>query len=44
MAEVGRLTRPRAARSWITPVTLLRIAIILAVLVVWQLMSVSGWF
>ena len=44
MAEVGRLTRPFAARPWTAPVTGLRIAIVLAVLLAWQLMAVSGWF
>jgi NitT/TauT family transport system permease protein len=44
MAEVGRLTQARPGRSWLTPVTLLRAAIVLAVLVIWQLMAVSGWF
>ena len=44
MAEIGRLTRTKPAKPWATPVTLLRIAIVLAALVVWQLMSVSGWF
>ncbi len=44
MAEVGRLTRARPGKPWLTPVTLLRAAIVLAVLVIWQLMAVSGWF
>jgi ABC-type nitrate/sulfonate/bicarbonate transport system permease component len=44
MAEVGRLTRARQGQSWLTVVTLLRAAIVLAVLVIWQLMAVSGWF
>ena len=44
MAEIGRLTRPWAGRPWTAPVTLLRIAIILLVLVAWQVMSASGWF
>jgi ABC-type nitrate/sulfonate/bicarbonate transport system permease component len=43
MAEIGRLTRPAEARPWLTPVTLLRIAIILFVLVAWELISRSGW-
>ena len=43
MAEIGRLTR-RAATPWLTPVTLLRAVIVLAVLVIWQLMAVSGLF
>ena len=44
MAEIGRLTRARHAKPWLTPVALLRAVIVLAVLVVWQLMSMSGWF
>ncbi len=44
MAEVGRLTRPFAAKPWTAPVTLLRVAIILGVLVSWQVMAASGWF
>jgi NitT/TauT family transport system permease protein len=44
MAEIGRLTRTKPGKPWATPVTLLRIAIVLAALVIWQLMSVSGWF
>lgn len=41
MAESGRLTRERA--SWVSPVTLLRAVIVLAVLVIWQVLAVSGW-
>jgi len=44
MAEIGRLTPARAALPWVRPVTLLRVAIVLATLVIWQLLSVSGWF
>ena len=44
MAEIGRLTRARAANPWVTPVTLIRVVIVLAVLVIWQIMAVSGWF
>ncbi len=44
MAEIGRLTRTQAVRPWLTPVTLLRAVLILAAMVVWQVMSVSGWF
>jgi NitT/TauT family transport system permease protein len=44
MAEVGRLIQKRETRPWVTPVTLLRAAIVLSVLVIWQLMSVSGLF
>jgi ABC-type nitrate/sulfonate/bicarbonate transport system permease component len=43
MAEIGRLTPTRKRTPWVTPVTLLRIVIILSVLVVWQLIAVSGW-
>ena len=39
MAEIGRVT---AQRFWLTPVTLLRIVIVLCVLVVWQGLAVSG--
>ena len=42
MAEIGRLTRARGAKPWLTPVTLLRVVIVLSVLVIWQLMAVSG--
>jgi NitT/TauT family transport system permease protein len=44
MAEIGRLTRKRAAAPWATPVMLVRVTIILSVLVIWQLMAVSGLF
>jgi NitT/TauT family transport system permease protein len=44
MAEIGRLTRTYPARPWLTPVALLRAVIVLAVLVAWQVMAVSGWF
>lgn len=43
MAEIGRLTRLSEPRPWLTPVTLLRIAIILSVLVLWEAISRSGW-
>jgi len=42
MAEIGRLTPARRQKPWATPVTLLRVSIVLAVLVIWQLMAVSG--
>jgi ABC-type nitrate/sulfonate/bicarbonate transport system permease component len=42
MADAGRLTRAHAAPAWLTPVTLLRVAIVLTVLVVWQLVAASG--
>jgi ABC-type nitrate/sulfonate/bicarbonate transport system permease component len=41
MAETGRLTR--AAVPGLSPVTLLRAAIILSALAVWELLSHSGW-
>jgi NitT/TauT family transport system permease protein len=44
MADIGRLSRAGAAKPWPTAVTLVRAAIVLAVLVGWQLMAVSGWF
>ena len=44
MADIGRLTRARGATPWLTPVTLVRVVIVLSVLVVWQVMAVSGWF
>ncbi|HWX86175.1 MAG TPA: hypothetical protein VNZ48_21465, partial [Xanthobacteraceae bacterium] len=42
MAEI--VTRTPAARSWLSGVTLLRIAIVVFVLAAWQLMAVSGLF
>jgi ABC-type nitrate/sulfonate/bicarbonate transport system permease component len=42
MAEI--VTRAPAARSWLSGVTLLRIAIVLFALATWQLMAVSGLF
>src|SRR5579864_908162 len=44
MADIGRLTGAKATTPWLTPVTLLRLVIVLSVLVVWQLLAVSGWF
>ena len=44
MAEIGRLTRARKSRPWLTPVALLRAVIVLSVLLIWQLLSVSGLF
>jgi ABC-type nitrate/sulfonate/bicarbonate transport system permease component len=41
MAETGRLTRAAAPR--LSPVTLLRAAIILSALAVWEMLSHSGW-
>ncbi len=42
MAEI--VTRAPAARSWLSGVTLLRLAIVVFVLAAWQLMAVSGLF
>jgi NitT/TauT family transport system permease protein len=44
MADIGRLSRARGAAPWLTPLTLVRAVIVLSVLVVWQVMAVSGWF
>jgi ABC-type nitrate/sulfonate/bicarbonate transport system permease component len=45
MAETGRLSLPsaRPLRLPVHPVTALRIGIIVAVLVIWELVSASGW-
>ncbi len=43
MAEIGRLRRAGGQQSWLTPVTLLRVVLVLGVLVVWQAIAVSGW-
>ena len=43
MAETGRLTRAPATAPLLSPVTLLRAAIILAVLAIWEFLSHSGW-
>jgi NitT/TauT family transport system permease protein len=43
MAETGRLTRAAPAAPALSPVTLLRVAIILGVLAVWEFLSHSGW-
>jgi len=43
MAQTGRLTRHAAPAPLLTPVTMLRVAIILSVLASWELMSRSGW-
>jgi ABC-type nitrate/sulfonate/bicarbonate transport system permease component len=44
MAEIGRLTRIRPARPWLTPVILVRAVIVLAALAVWQVLAASGLF
>lgn len=43
MAETGRLTRTAAPASPVGPVTLLRIAIVLIALLVWEVLARSGW-
>ena len=43
MAETGRLTQSPVAAPLVSQVTLLRIAIILAVLAVWEFLAHSGW-
>jgi NitT/TauT family transport system permease protein len=43
MAETGRLTRTVVAAPAVSPVTLLRAAIILGALAVWELLAHSGW-
>ena len=43
MAEIGRADARAAGPPWLTPVTLLRAAIVLAALAIWQLMAISGW-
>jgi NitT/TauT family transport system permease protein len=43
MAETGRLTQVAVPTPGFSPVTLLRIAIILAVLAVWEFLAHSGW-
>ena len=42
MATTDRLTRSVATEPLVSPVTLLRIAIILAVLAIWEFMAHSG--
>src|SRR5262245_49955419 len=43
MATTDRLTRTATAEPLVSPVTLLRIAIILAVLAMWEFLAHSGW-
>jgi NitT/TauT family transport system permease protein len=43
MAETGRLSRTAPAVPGLSPVTLLRIAIILGMLALWELLAQSGW-
>ncbi|HTH35866.1 MAG TPA: ABC transporter permease [Xanthobacteraceae bacterium] len=44
MADIGRLSRLGAGKTSLGPVTLVRVVIVLVVLVIWQLMAVSGLF
>jgi len=44
MVEIGRLIRAPQARPWTTPIALIRAVIVLGVLLVWQLLAVSGLF
>jgi ABC-type nitrate/sulfonate/bicarbonate transport system permease component len=43
MAEIGRLSRVSEAGPWLSPVTLVRAAIVVSVMVLWELISHSGW-
>jgi ABC-type nitrate/sulfonate/bicarbonate transport system permease component len=43
MAETGRLIHTREPASLVGPVTLLRVAIILVLLAVWEFLAHSGW-
>jgi NitT/TauT family transport system permease protein len=43
MAQTGRLTQAAPAAPLVSPVTLLRAAIIIGVLAVWEFLSHSGW-
>ncbi|HYC15672.1 MAG TPA: ABC transporter permease [Pseudolabrys sp.] len=43
MAETGRLRQAAVAAPIVNPVTLLRVAIILGVLALWELLADSGW-
>jgi ABC-type nitrate/sulfonate/bicarbonate transport system permease component len=43
MAETGRLTRASETAPLVSPVTLLRVAIILVLLAVWEFLAHSGW-
>src|SRR5262249_60623065 len=42
MAETDRVTRAAPLPQWAHPVTLVRVAIILAVLVIWEAVAASG--
>ena len=43
MADTGRLTHTAAPASLVSPVTLLRAAIVLGALALWELLAHSGW-
>jgi len=43
MAETGRLRQPAPAAALIGPVALLRAAIVLALLAIWEFLAHSGW-
>jgi ABC-type nitrate/sulfonate/bicarbonate transport system permease component len=43
MAETGRLRQAAVASPLVSPVTLLRVAIILGVLALWEFLADSGW-
>jgi NitT/TauT family transport system permease protein len=43
MAETGRLRQPASVTPLVGPVTLLRIAIILALVAAWEFLAHSGW-
>jgi len=42
MAETGRVSAARALPRWASPVTLVRVALVLAVLVIWEAVAASG--
>jgi NitT/TauT family transport system permease protein len=44
MAEIGRLSRAKERRPLVTAVALLRVVLVLALLLIWQLAAVSGRF
>jgi ABC-type nitrate/sulfonate/bicarbonate transport system permease component len=43
MAQAGRLTTPAAPGIWAHPVTQVRIAIIVVIVIAWELVAASGW-
>jgi ABC-type nitrate/sulfonate/bicarbonate transport system permease component len=43
MAQTGQLTKSSAGAPALSPVTLLRIAIVLGALAIWELLAHSGW-